>query len=157
MHGIQTTWPKSLNHQNNPMLRPYNLKPVQLRRAAAQVPLNELSSALARLRSPSSGCCAASWVQYPEAWCLQFTAAFGVFIVWRKDLLSLAHGFINENGWGQMRALIRWTDKQPWRRSCLNLLRDPATNTLLTSACSRDLPLHMRAATAIRIQLKAAS
>ena len=34
----------------------------------------------------------------------------------RKDLLSLAHGFINENGWGQMRALIRWTDKQPWRK-----------------------------------------
>ena len=35
----------------------------------------------------------------------------------RKDLLELAVAFRgNVNAWGQMRALMRWTAKQPWRK-----------------------------------------
>ena len=32
----------------------------------------------------------------------------------RPDLLDLAHGFINQNSWGQMRALQRWAERQGW-------------------------------------------
>ena len=105
----ETPNPKSKNDQ---MLKPPKLKPVQLRHVH-EVPLNELANALARLRRlPQS---VVPQLGYNTEVLIQ--CCFSWNPLWlRSDLLNLAHAFYNENSWGQMRVLMRWTDKQRWRQ-----------------------------------------
>ena len=94
--------------------------------------------------------------------------ASGLFIApLRKDLLELAIAFqANANAWGQMRALSRWTAKQPWRKilpktfqklDFINHVRGDSELVLVTSQTKCvDLKLSGFAMKQLRIQLTAA-
>ena len=101
-----------------------------------EVPLDELGNALARLRRlpqvvvPHLGCTI-------PLLCLVRYTLFCFINCMRKDLLDLAQMFMNQNSWGRMRALVRWADKQPWRKILPQPFKSPSYNltTLVPWAC----------------------
>lgn len=71
----------------------------------------------------------------------------------RDDLLDLAHSFQNATGWGQMRVLARWCDRQPWRKRMPQPFGIPSSmNSFQTEVCRGHVVLKLEHP---RIQMRA--